>query len=154
MIFYPRNGYIHSFVIFRMSSSLFVSFPPAIPAHIVGLMCISVLAFSLFSTDMLPVRSCSTARSTWQHLQQQQHVAVKTLTTLSHGSSEWAQSGRKSQDRNTGGRHASFLFCRRFISKMMSRKMTRGAPTPTSTGHPANERLNTKSGRRKKQRVM
>lgn len=35
--FYPRNGYIHSVVIFRMASSLFVSFPPSIPAHMAGL---------------------------------------------------------------------------------------------------------------------
>lgn len=147
-IFYPRNGFIHSYVIFRMSSFLFVAFPTSIAA------CMEELAFSLFWTNFLSVCSCSTARVMWEHLQQQQNVAVKTSTTLSHGSSEWAQSGRKSQDRNTGGRHATFLFWKKFISRMTSSKMTIGAPTPTSTEHPANDKLNTKSGRRKKQSVM
>lgn len=148
------NCHIHSRVIFRISSSIFASFPPSIPPHIVGLMYTSVLAFLLFSTNLFSVCS-STAGAMWQHLQQQQqHMAVKTSTTLSQGSREWAQRGRKSQDRNTDGRHTGFFFWKKFISRMMSSRITRGAPTPTSTEHPASDRLNTNSGKRKKQRMM
>ncbi|PWA32730.1 hypothetical protein CCH79_00012430 [Gambusia affinis] len=89
-----------------------------------------------------------------EHLQQQQHLAVNATTTLSQGSREWAQRGRKSQDRNPAGRHPGFLFCSTLITTTMINMTTKGTPTPTRTCQPASDRLNMKRGNTKKQRMM
>ncbi|TNN83546.1 hypothetical protein EYF80_006064 [Liparis tanakae] len=109
--------------------------------------------------DLFKGTNCSSPGSsppaaTWQHLQQQQHLAVHAPTTLSQGAREWAQRGRKSQDRSAAGRHPGFRFCSMLITRMMTNRITRGAPTPTSTCQPASDRLKMRSGKIKKKEMM
>lgn len=155
--FYHTHGHTYitsqSRLIFRISSSIFISFSTSLSALIAGLSYTSTCGFLLFSTDSLPVFSWSST-AIWQHLQQQQHLAVHALTTLSQGAREWAQRGRKSQDRSAAGRHPGFRFCSTLITMMMISMRIRGAPTPTRTCQPARDRLKTKSGRMKKQVMM
>lgn len=152
-ITYKINITSQSFATFKIFSSIFISSSTSFSSAITRLsytaLCISVFC----STDSCT--SCSwSSFETWQHLQQQQHLAVNATTTLSQGSREWAQRGRKSQDRNLAGRHPGFLFCSTLITTTMINRTTKGTPTPTRTCQPASDRLNTKRGNTKKQRMM
>lgn len=139
-------------VIFKILSSIFISFSTSFSALIAGLSYTAVCG-NFFSTDSSSVCPWLSA-AIWQHLQQQQHLVVHTPTTLSQGSREWAQRGRKSQDRSAEGKHSGFLFCRMLITIMMINMATRGTPTPTNTCQPARDKLKTKSGKMKKQLMM
>lgn len=140
-------------VIFRISSSIFISFSTSFSALIARLSYTTVCAFSAFSIQSFS-ESSLLLLATGQHLQQQQHLATNTSTTLSQGSSEWAQRGRKSHERSTAGRHPGFRFCSMFMIMMTISITSRGAPTPTKTFQPASDRLKTKSGKTKKQETM
>lgn len=140
-------------VIFRISSSIFISLSTSLSALIAGLSYTSACGLLLFSADSLSVCSWSST-AIWQHLQQQQHLAVHAPTTLSQGAREWAQRGRKSQDRSAAGRHPGFRFCSTLITMMMISMRIRGTPTPTRTCQPARDRLKTRRGRTKKQTMM
>lgn len=142
-----------SLVIFRIFNSIFISFSTSSSALIAGLSYASLCGFSFFSTDSSSLCSWS-SEAIWQHLQQQQHLAVHALTTLSQGAREWAQRGRKSQDCSAAGRQPGFRFCSTLITMMRISMTSRGAPTPTSTFQPASDRLKTKSGKTKKQQMM
>lgn len=150
-----HHGHIksHNWVIFRICSSIFISFSTSFSTLIAGLSYTSLCGFLLFSRDSFSLCSWSSA-VTWQDLQQQQHLAVITPTTLSQGAREWAQRGRKSQDRSTAGKHPGFRFCSTLITMMMINMTTRGTPMPTSTCQPASDRLKMKSGKRKKQQMI
>lgn len=130
----------HSLVIFKMSSSIFMS----CSISLLGFSCVATHWPLFLSIGWFPGAT----------LQPRQHLTVRAATTLSQGSREWSHSGRKSQERNTRGRDPGFLCCTMLITTTPMSRRSRGTTTAISSDQPASDRLKMKRGSKKKQPRM